>query len=151
MALCLPRKRRATSLATRPRTLSVASITNHSCTTSAALALKVLVMSFLLGRVCRALFHGRRSSDGNLLGGVQASPRSHKSAAKPSIIGDLALVLRVAAMASCQAGGMACGLRPTLAVDLIGAQPLRHKLRCWYVNDVIAANGACARQPYHPP
>src|SRR5659263_29351 len=89
MALCLPRKRRATSLATRPRTLSVASITNHSCTTSAALALKVLVMSFLLERVCRALFHGRRSSDGNLLGGVQASPRSHKSAAKPSIIGDL--------------------------------------------------------------
>src|SRR5512133_1918084 len=88
MALCLPRKRRATSLATRPRTLSVASITNHSCTTSAALALKVLVMSFLLEKVCRALFHGRRSSDGNLLGGVQASPRSHKSAAKPNIIED---------------------------------------------------------------
>src|SRR6478735_8703757 len=47
MALCLPRKRRATSLATRPRTLSVASITNHSCVTSAGLALNVLVMSFL--------------------------------------------------------------------------------------------------------
>src|ERR1035437_2559772 len=72
MALCLPRKRRATSLATRPRTLSVASITNHSCTTSADFALKVLVMSFLFSkRVCRALFHGRRSSDGNLLGGIQ--------------------------------------------------------------------------------
>src|SRR5690606_23849497 len=46
MALCLPRRRRATSLATRPSTLSVASITNHSCTTSAGLALKVF-MSFL--------------------------------------------------------------------------------------------------------
>src|SRR5574340_283714 len=30
MALCLPRKRSATSLATRPSTLSVASSTNHS-------------------------------------------------------------------------------------------------------------------------
>src|SRR5688572_16825797 len=87
MALCLPRKRRATSLATRPRTLSVASITNHSCVTSAGLALNVLVMSFSLEkRVWRALFHGRRSSDGNLLGGFHApwrpgympSPRGYK-------------------------------------------------------------------------
>src|SRR5665647_1233682 len=91
MALCLPRKRRATSLATRPRTLLVASTTNHSCTTSADLALKVLVMSFLFSkRVCRALFHGRRSSDGNLLGGDLAPPRSHKSAAKHVIIRDSA-------------------------------------------------------------
>src|SRR5512147_2645382 len=45
MALCLPRRRRATSLATRPRTLSVASITNHSCVTSAGLALKVFMIS----------------------------------------------------------------------------------------------------------
>jgi len=74
MALCLPRKRRATSLATRPRTLSVASITNHSCTTSAGFALKV-DMSFLFEKkVWRALFHGRRSSNGNLLGGVSSFP-----------------------------------------------------------------------------
>src|SRR5712675_1515198 len=46
MGLCLPRRRRATSLATRPRTLSVASITNHSCTTSAGLALKVFMGRF---------------------------------------------------------------------------------------------------------
>lgn len=45
MGLCLPRRRRATSLATRPRTLSVASITNHSCFTSAGLALKVFMVS----------------------------------------------------------------------------------------------------------
>src|SRR5574341_2443172 len=43
MALCLPRRRRATSLATLPRTLSVASITNHSCFTSAGFALKVFI------------------------------------------------------------------------------------------------------------
>src|ERR1700758_3853927 len=43
MGLCLPRSRSATSLATRPSTLSVASITNHSCTTSAGLALKVFM------------------------------------------------------------------------------------------------------------
>jgi hypothetical protein len=43
MALCLPRSRSATSLATRPSTLSVASITNHSCVTSAGLALKVFM------------------------------------------------------------------------------------------------------------
>lgn len=43
MALCLPRKRSATSLATRPSTLSVASITSHSCFTSAGLALKVFM------------------------------------------------------------------------------------------------------------
>ena len=43
MALCLPRRRRATSLATLPKTLSVASITNHSCVTSAGLALKVFM------------------------------------------------------------------------------------------------------------
>src|ERR1700740_1876589 len=72
MALCLPRKRRATSLASRPRPLAVASITNHSCVTSAGLALNVLVMSFSLEkRVWRALFHGRRSSGGNLLGGFE--------------------------------------------------------------------------------
>ncbi len=46
MALCLPRKRSATSLATRPSTLSVASITNHSCFTSAGLALKVFMSVF---------------------------------------------------------------------------------------------------------
>src|SRR5437016_43697 len=46
MALCLPRRRSATSLATRPSTLSVASITNHSCCTSAGFALNV-DMSFL--------------------------------------------------------------------------------------------------------
>src|SRR5659263_165770 len=69
MALCLPRKRRATSLATRPRTLSVASITNHSCVTSAGLALKVFMSFSYLRRVCWVLFHGRRSSDENLLGG----------------------------------------------------------------------------------
>src|SRR5438128_83237 len=45
MALCLPRRRRATSLATLPRTLSVASITYHSCVTSAGLALKLVMMS----------------------------------------------------------------------------------------------------------
>src|SRR3990167_6434354 len=79
MALCLPRKRRATSLATRPRTLSVASITNHSCFTSAGLALNVVVMSFLLiegfgglhvSPRTLALFHGLFFSDGRLLGGV---------------------------------------------------------------------------------
>src|SRR5215217_1770762 len=95
MALCLPRKRRATSLATRPRTLSVASITNHSCVTSAGLALNVLVMSFSLQkRVWRALFHGRRSSDGNLLGGDRDAAETgiahfaagSQNAAKPSII-----------------------------------------------------------------
>ena len=48
MALCLPRKRSATSLATRPSTLSVASITNHSCFTSAGLALKVFMRVFRL-------------------------------------------------------------------------------------------------------
>src|SRR5659263_196011 len=90
MALWLPRERRATSLATRPRTLSVASITNHSCTTSAGFALKVDMRFLFKRRVCRALFHGRRSSDGNLLGGDLASPRSHKSAAKHIIIRDSA-------------------------------------------------------------
>ena len=39
-------------------------------------------------------------------------------------------LLRVNAKVSCQAGGMACGLRPTLAGDQIGAQPLPHKPRC---------------------
>src|SRR5450755_9810 len=43
MGLCLPRRRRATSLATLPKTLSVASITNHSCVTSAGFALKVFM------------------------------------------------------------------------------------------------------------
>src|SRR6185369_2236813 len=47
MALCLPRSRRAASLATRPSTLSVASITNHSCFTSAGLALTVVVIKTL--------------------------------------------------------------------------------------------------------
>lgn len=50
MALCLPRNRRATSLATLPRTLSVASSTNHSCVTSAGLALKVVMR---VTQVCR--------------------------------------------------------------------------------------------------
>jgi hypothetical protein len=62
MALCLPRKRRATSLATRPSTLSVASITNHSCVTSAGLALNVFMSLFFRKMVWRALFHGRCSS-----------------------------------------------------------------------------------------
>src|ERR1700741_1800625 len=69
MALCLPRKRRATSLATRPRTLSVASITNHSFFTSAGLALNVDMRFPSRKVVWRALFHGRCSSGGNLLGG----------------------------------------------------------------------------------
>src|SRR5215213_2272842 len=81
MALCLPRRRRAASLATRPRTKSVASITNHSCFTSAGLALTVVVMKTLLSRKFggshrggnheRLLFHGRCSSDENLLGGLR--------------------------------------------------------------------------------
>src|SRR5438552_9205726 len=75
MALCLPRKRRATSLATRPRTLSVASITNHSCVTSAGLALKVF-MDDLFGFASPAVGHddhsavGAASLDGGLLGGT---------------------------------------------------------------------------------
>src|SRR5690606_6833807 len=90
MALCLPRKRWATSLATLPSTLSVASITNHSCTTSAGFALKV-VMSFLRKEGLQALFHGRCSSwKRSLLGGVHglrhASPRGQEIAAKPGII-----------------------------------------------------------------
>src|SRR5205085_2910459 len=68
MALCLPRSRRAASLATRPSTLSVASITNHSCFTSAGLALTVVVIR-LSSLVWRALFHGRCPSGGDLLGG----------------------------------------------------------------------------------
>src|SRR6188474_809938 len=52
MALCLPRRRRATSLATLPKTLSVASITNHSCVTSAALALKVFMGSDVDSCLC---------------------------------------------------------------------------------------------------
>src|SRR5574337_1704217 len=78
MALCLPRRRRATSLATRPSTLSVASITNHSCTTSAGFALKV-VMSFSFEEGLTVLFHGRCSSGESLLGGLHASPRDQKS------------------------------------------------------------------------
>ena len=49
MALCLPRKRSAASLATRPSTLSVASITNHSCFTSAGFALNVDIFLSLSG------------------------------------------------------------------------------------------------------
>jgi hypothetical protein len=60
MALCLPRKRSATSLATRPSTLSVASITNHSCVTSAGLALKVFMRVF---RVARGRGYGGRLFD----------------------------------------------------------------------------------------
>src|SRR6187551_3550604 len=52
MALCLPRSRRAASLATRPSTLSVASITNHSCFTSAGLALKDFMRVFRRKRLC---------------------------------------------------------------------------------------------------
>ena len=53
MALCLPRSRSATSLATRPSTLSVASSTNHSCFTSAGLALKVFMrVSFWVRAAC---------------------------------------------------------------------------------------------------
>src|SRR5512133_4158864 len=68
MALCLPRKRRAASLATRPSTLSVASITNHSCFTSAGFALNVVMRSL-------SKWSGGPFStvgvplDGNLLGG----------------------------------------------------------------------------------
>src|SRR5205085_12222505 len=72
MALCLPRSRRAASLATRPSTLSVASITNHSCFTSAGLALTVVVIR-LSSLVWRALFHGRCPSGGDLLGGLYFS------------------------------------------------------------------------------
>src|SRR6186997_2760113 len=68
MALCLPRRRRATSLATLPKTLSVASITNHSCVTSAALALKVFMgsnvdSSPLLDRWSATLRDGALSPD----------------------------------------------------------------------------------------
>src|SRR5436190_23428533 len=68
MALCLPRRRRATSLATLPKTLSVASITNHSCVTSAALALKVFMgtdvgSSLLLDRWSATLRGGALSPD----------------------------------------------------------------------------------------
>src|SRR5678815_1654213 len=68
MALCLPRRRRATSLATLPKTLSVASITNHSCVTSAALALKVFMgsdvdSSLLLDRWSATLRVGALSPD----------------------------------------------------------------------------------------
>src|SRR4029079_8345961 len=68
MALCLPRRRRATSLATLPKTLSVASITNHSCVTSAALALKVFMVltldsSLLLDRWSATLRGGALSPD----------------------------------------------------------------------------------------
>src|ERR1700712_5354841 len=60
MALCLPRKRRATSLATLPRTLSVASITNHSCVTSAGLALKVFMGMYELVLAPPRLDHDAR-------------------------------------------------------------------------------------------
>src|SRR5690606_17968263 len=41
--LCLPRRRRATSVATRPRTLSAASMTNHSRLIVLGLATKVFM------------------------------------------------------------------------------------------------------------
>ena len=84
MALCLPRKRRATSLATRPRTLSVASITNHSCTTSAGFALKVDMRFFFKRR-----FVGFFSTVGFPLMGslrwgfVSATDRTNTFAAEP--------------------------------------------------------------------
>ena len=88
MALCLPRKRRATSLATRPRTLSVASITNHSCVTSAGFALNVF-MSLpwkevgLAGPFPRSAFLWRES----LRWGFRMLRRgATRSAAKPAII-----------------------------------------------------------------
>src|SRR3569832_851420 len=67
MALCLPRKRRAASLATRPSTLSVASITNHSCVTSAGFALNVGIAISRVGS--GVLFRDRCPSTGGLLGG----------------------------------------------------------------------------------
>ena len=102
MALCLPRKRRATSLATRPRTLSVASTTNHSCTTSAGFALKVEVISYSLKvrfaqfsffslsefspktTMVRVLFYGRCSSSESLLGRITYKIKlRHADAAEP--------------------------------------------------------------------
>src|SRR5688572_1435674 len=86
MALCLPRRRRAASLATRPSTLSVASITNHSCFTSAGFALTVVVIKTLefglAGSFPRSVFFWREP----LRRDWNASSRSHKIAAKPGII-----------------------------------------------------------------
>src|ERR1700745_3605815 len=84
MALCLPRKRRAASLATRPSTLSVASITNHSCVTSAGFALNVFMITSRVG--LRVLFHGRRPSAGDLLGGDKSPSRDATGATEPAII-----------------------------------------------------------------
>jgi hypothetical protein len=72
----------------------VASITNHSCTTSAGFALNVDIVFPLKDElVCRVLFHGRRSSFENLLGGEcklgQAKPASAAEplgATEPTII-----------------------------------------------------------------
>src|SRR5206468_9435205 len=85
MALCLPRKRSATSLATRPSTLSVASITNHSCFTSAGLALTVVVIR-LSSTVWRVLFLGRCPSGGDLLGGVYCFAAGPMERCEPGII-----------------------------------------------------------------
>src|SRR5688572_6024338 len=111
MALCLPRKRRATSLATRPRTLSVASITNHSCVTSAGFALNVF-MSLFRVKVWRVLFRGRRSSDGNLLGGLHAQENGVSfsflcSAAEPQGAAEPAIIRKIKDLA--QGGGHHAG------------------------------------------
>ena len=87
MALCLPRKRRATSLATRPRTLLVASITNHSLHNLSGLCAESSSHEFLFSRgVCKGPFHGRCFSEGSLLGGTDVFAAGRSIAAKPVII-----------------------------------------------------------------
>ena len=98
MALCLPRKRRAASLATRPSTLSVASITNHSCTTSAGLALKVFMRVFLWARARRSRAIAQDFRD--LLGATDA--HRNRLLRRPLRCKCPALVLRLA----CQCGAI---------------------------------------------
>ena len=55
------------------------------------------------------------------------------------------------ATASYKAGGATYALRPTLAVEWPINPATLHKLYCWRAPSVVAANGACARKPRHPP
>src|SRR6218665_897868 len=87
MGLCLPRKGRENSRATSPRTLSVASITNHSCTTSAGLAL-IVDMGFASRRWWRSLPTAGATLVGKPRGGNRSSLRDQKNAAKPAIVRD---------------------------------------------------------------
>src|SRR5512135_2501797 len=86
MALCLPRNRSATSLATRPSTLSVASSTNHSCFTSAGLALKVFMSVVLLSarRFAPGIQAGGSVPTSGALLVFAASHRRHGTAALPA-------------------------------------------------------------------